>query len=103
MKAGNFVNGESDCSTHDKGVSGSRTDVGKLDIELLPVVLDPSTCDETGVDTVEANNVGGGEDTVEDEANHSSDAVFSENIKGIIDLDPEFDCGIVSVVTVPIK
>jgi len=72
-------------------VRDASNDVSELDVELLPVVFDPTTGVEASVDTVEADDVAGSEDAVGEETDHSSDAVLSEHVKGIVDLDPELD------------
>jgi hypothetical protein len=46
---------------------------------------------KTSVDSVKSNDVVGTEDAVEEKSNHSSDAVLSEHIEGIVNLDPELD------------
>jgi hypothetical protein len=90
VEARDLVDDESDDGADDEGVGGAGDNVGNLDVHLLPVVHDPATFNR--VDTVETDDVGCGKDTVEDETDHSGDTVLSEHIKGIIDLDPEFDC-----------
>lgn len=90
MEARDLVDDESDESADNEGVRSAGDDVGNLDVHLLPVVHDPATVNR--VDAVETDNVGGGKDAVEDETDHSGNAVLSEHIEGIIDLDPELDC-----------
>lgn len=76
----------------DECVCGAGDDVGNLDVELLPVVVEPPTVDDTGVDTIETDYVVGGEEGVEDETDHTSDTVLSEDIEGIVNANPELDC-----------
>ena len=47
---------------------------------------------QTVVDAVQADDVVCAEETVDEEAPHSGDAVLSEDIEGVIDTDPELDC-----------
>lgn len=89
VQTGNLVDGEGDERADDERVCSAGDDVGKLLVQLLPVVLDPATLDR--VDAVETDNILGGENTVEEETDHSSDAVLSEHIEGIINFDPELD------------
>lgn len=97
LESWNFIDGEGDDGADNEGVSGSGDDVSNLHVHLLPVLCDPATGEEASVDTVEANDVGGTEETVEDETDNSSDTVLSEHIHSIIDLDPELDCEGISV------
>lgn len=89
VQAGDLVDGEGDEGADDERVGGTGDDVGDLDVELLPVVHDPAAIGR--VHTVETDDVGSGENAVEEETDHSGDAVLSEHIEGIIDLDPELD------------
>ena len=92
LQAWNLVDGEGEQSGHDECVRGAGNDVGNLHVHLLPVVIGPATGEETGVDAVETDDAGGGEEAVEEETNHTSDAVLSEHVEGIVDADPELDC-----------
>lgn len=96
VETGDLVDGESDDGADYEGVGGAGDDVCELNVQLLPVVHDPSTCD--GVYTVKADDVGRSEDAVEEETDHSCDTVLGEHIEGIIDLNPELDCETVSTV-----
>ena len=84
-------NGEREEGANDKCVGRRGNHIGELDVELLVVVLDPATRVEASVDTIKANDVAGTKDTVKEKTDHSSNTVLSEHIKGIVDLDPEFD------------
>jgi hypothetical protein len=92
VKNGNEVDGlGNDCADY-KSPGGSGDDVGKLDVELLPVVVQPTTVDETiTVENIKADNLRGAEKGVEQENNHTSDAVLSEHIHCVVNLDPVLD------------
>lgn len=91
LEAWNLIDDESEDGGDDEGVSGGSADVAELDIELLPIVLDPTTSVETSVHTIETNNVACTEYTIGEEAKHAGDPVLGEHIERIINLDPEFD------------
>lgn len=92
MQAGDLVDDEGEKSGHEESPSGGRGNVCDLLGELDPFVLDPAAGVETSVDAIEADNVGRSENAVEEKADHTSDAVLSENIHSVVDADPEFDC-----------
>lgn len=94
MQTRDEVDAISEDSGHDKGVAGCGDDVGDLDVELLPVVFDPAGGAVVDVDAVEADDVGGAEEGVEDEADHAGDAVLGEDVHAVVDADPVLDCGL---------
>jgi hypothetical protein len=96
LEAGDLVDGEGEDGADDEGVGGYGDDVGDLLVDGGGGAGDGAACD-TVVDTVETDNVVGAEDAVEEESDHSSDTVLSEHIEGIVNLDPELDCRIVSI------
>lgn len=55
---------------------------------MFVVVIEPATVDDAGVDTIEADDIIGGEEGVEDETDHAGDAVFSEHVHTIINYIP---------------
>lgn len=95
VQAGNLVDDEGEDGAYDEGVCGAGDDVGNLLVDGLRRAGDGATS-QAVVDTVEADDVVCTEDAVDEESPHSSDAVLSENIKGIVDADPELDCEVVS-------
>jgi hypothetical protein len=92
VESGDLVDDPGDGGTDDERVGGDGGDVGDLHVELLPVVLDPSTRN-TVVDTIETDNVRGSKDAVEEETDHTSNTVLSEHIHSIINTNPELDFG----------
>ena len=96
LEAGDLVDDEGDERRHDEGVRAACEGVGHLDVELLVVVVEPAACDEAGVDAVEADDVVGGEEGVEQEADDAGDGVLCQHVHAVVDLDPELDCGRVS-------
>lgn len=89
MQARDVVDDQSNDGRHNEGVAGTSEDIGDLDVELLVIVIQPATINH--VDSVEADDVVGGEEGVEEETDHACDAVLSEDIHAVIDTDPEFD------------
>jgi hypothetical protein len=94
LETGDEVDAVGKDGSHNKGVSSNGDDVGNLDVQLLPLVVEPSSS-HSGVDTVHADDEIGGEETVEDETDHASDSVLSEHIHGIVDADQILDLGAV--------
>jgi hypothetical protein len=97
VKTGDLVDDESENGADDESIGGHSNDVCNLHVQLLPVVLDPATWEETSVDTIETNDIASSEKTVEEETDHASDTVLSEHIEGIINFDPELDYFIVRI------
>lgn len=91
LEAGNLVDDEGEESADDERVRGNGDDVGNLLVDGSGRAGNGTTLDSV-VHAVEADDVVGTEDAVEEESNHSSDAVLSEHIEGIVNLDPELDC-----------
>ena len=94
FQAGHEVDGVGEDGGHEEGVGAAGEDVGDLDVELAVVVDEPAAGHDAGVDAVEADDGGGCEEGVEDEADDAGDAVFGEDVHGVVDLDPEFDWGV---------
>lgn len=92
MQSWNHVDAEGEDGGHNEGIGAAGYDVGDLNVELLVVVVEPATSDNSGVDTVEADDVVGAEKGVENETNNTSNTVLSEHIHAIVDADPELDC-----------
>jgi hypothetical protein len=64
-----------------EGIGGTGNDVGELDVELFVVVVEPA-----------ADYVIGGEEAVEEEADHPCDSVLGEVVHRVVYAEPEFDC-----------
>jgi len=79
-----------DCR-YDKCPSTSSDDVSELNVELLPVVLDPTSVVKTSVDTVETDDVGSTKDGVEEKTDDTGHAVLSEHIHSVVNADPVLD------------
>lgn len=62
---GHLVDRGRERSGHDEGVADGGADVGELDVELLPVVVEPPAGD-LGVDAVERDHLLAREDAVEE-------------------------------------
>ncbi len=92
VETGDVVDAVGDQGGHDEGVGGAGDNVGDLDVQLLPVLVEPAADDDAGVDAVEADDVRCAKQGVEDEADHTGDAVLGENVHGVIDADPVLDC-----------
>lgn len=97
VQARDLVDDEGNCRAHAERPGGRCGDVGDLHVQLLPVVLDPAAVDGAGVYAIQADDVGCGEDAVEEEADHAGDSVLGKHIHGVVNLDPELDCLVVSL------
>src|SRR4051812_49260206 len=93
VQAGHHVDGLGDEGRHDKRVGGAGDQVGNLDVQLLPVLVEPATRDDAGADAVEADDVVGGEEGVEDQADHAADAVLSKHVERVVNADQELNLG----------
>jgi len=96
MHTGDLVDNERENGADDEGVCGASDDVGDLLVDGRRGTGD-GTSGKTVVDAVEADDVVRAEDTVEEETDHSSDTVLSEDIEGIINADPELDCELLEI------
>jgi hypothetical protein len=96
LEAGDLVDDESEDSADSERVGGYGDDVRNLLVDGRWGSSNGTTFNAV-VDTVKSDDVVGSEDAVEEESNHSSDAVLSEHIKGIVDLDPELNCRMISI------
>ncbi len=85
------VDDQSKNRRHDESVAGARNNVGDLDVELLVVVIQPASGDETRAHPIQANNPVGGKQGVKEQPDDSCNPVLSEDVNGIIDSDPELD------------
>ena len=92
LEAGDGIDGVADQAGDNEGVGGGGEDVGDLDTELLPVLVDPAA-GHAVVDSVKPDDVVGAEQPVEDETDHARDTVLSEHIHGIVDVDQVLDLG----------
>ena len=92
VEAGDHVDGLSDEGGDNKGVGAAGNSEGDLNVQLLPVVVDPASL-ELHVDTVETNDVIGTEEGVENETDDTTDSMLSEHIESVVNLDHELDLG----------
>lgn len=90
LETWDLVDGEREQCADGERVGGDSDDVGDLLVDSRGLASD-GTSGKSVVDTVKTDNVIGTEDAVEEETPHSSDAVLSEHIEGIVDLDPKLD------------
>ena len=90
MESGELVDGEADDGGDDESVCGDSENVGKLDVELLPALVDPAARHAV-VHAIEADDVVGAEQAVEEEANHAGDAVLGEYVHCVVDVDEVLD------------
>src|ERR1700722_258430 len=85
LEARHKIDESGDKGSHDKCVSSSCTDVGRLNIEPL---------DETAVGTcaysIQCNYSSVGKEGIKQEANYSADAVCRKYINSIVNLQKEF-------------
>lgn len=91
VQAGDLVDDEGEDGGDDEGVHGAGDDVGDLLVDGFGGAGDGAS-GQAIVDTVEADNIVCAQDTVKEKSPHSSDAVLSEDIEGIVNADPELDC-----------
>ena len=91
VQAGNVVDRVGDDGGHDEGVTGRGDDIGDLDVHLTEVAVHPAAVDDAGVDAVEADDVVGAEERVEEETEHAGDGVFGEDVEGVVNSEEEFD------------
>lgn len=66
------VDDEGEDGGYDKGVCCAGYDVRHLDVQLLVVVIDPPSVNDARVDAVQADDIIGSKEGVEDEADDSS-------------------------------
>lgn len=64
MESGDKVDEISNDSGHDECIAGRSNDIGKLDVQLLVSMVNPTTFDDTGVDAIETDDVRSAEDSV---------------------------------------
>jgi hypothetical protein len=91
VHTGDLVDDEREDSADGEGVCGAGNDVGDLLVDSRRSTGD-GTSGETVIDAVEADDVVRAENAVEEETDHSSDTVLSEDIEGIVNADPELNC-----------
>jgi hypothetical protein len=73
----------------DERIRARGDNVRDLLVHLFPVAVEPPAGNGSG-DAVEGDDVRGGEEAVEDEADNATEGVLSEQIEGIIDAQIEF-------------
>ena len=78
-------------SGHDERIGSRSNKVGKLNVQLLPSVVDPATLNNTGVDAVKTNDISSTEEGVRQKTEHAGDAMLSEDIQRVIDTNPVLD------------
>ena len=86
MESGSLVDGEADDGSHDKSVPGDSANVGDLDVELLPVLVDEAARHAV-VHTIEADDVVSTEQAVEEETDHAGNAMLSEYVHCVVNVD----------------
>jgi hypothetical protein len=91
VQTGDIVDEVGEQEGDHEGIRDAGDNVGDLDVQLLVVVVEPAAGDDAGVDAVEANDVVGGEEGVEDEPDDAGDAVLGEHIHAVVNADPELD------------
>jgi len=87
----NLVDDECEDRRHSKCIGRDGNDVCELDVQLFPVMRNPAALVEASVYTIETNDVASTEDAICKKTDHTSDAVFSEDVESIVDTDPEFN------------
>jgi len=92
MQAGDLVDDEGDEGGYAERPGKAGNNIGELNVELLPVVLDPADRWESGVDTVKRVDVGRAEYGVRKESENTSHAVLGEDIHRVVNTDPVFYC-----------
>lgn len=93
MEAGDIVYAKGNDVGDTESPAGGGKDVSDLNIQLAPLVVDPATKNDASVHAVEADDVGCAEKGVGEEAEHAGDGVLGEDVHGVVDTDPVFDCG----------
>lgn len=91
MQAWNIVDDESEDCGHGERISRDGDNVCELNVQLFPVVRNPTALVETGVNTIEADDVASAEDAVRKETNHTGNSMFGEDVECIVDTDPKFN------------
>lgn len=91
LQAGNQVNDLGNGGRHGKSIGGRGKDDSDLPADNCVVAVKETTFG-TRVDTIKADDLLGGEESVEDEANHATDTVFGEDIERVVNMNEEFDC-----------
>ncbi len=92
LQAGNHVDGLGDDGRHNKGVGAAGHNVSDLDVEKLVVLVEEAAGDAS-VDTIQADDVIGSEEGVEDQTDNAADSVFSEHIEGVVNANEELELG----------
>jgi len=92
LESGDLIDDEADEGGDDKSVRGAGNDVGELDVELLPLLVDEAA-HVIRVHAVEADDVVGAEQGIEDEADHAGDAMLSEYVHCVVDADQVLHLG----------
>jgi hypothetical protein len=98
VQAGDLVDDEGEDGRDGERIGGNGDNVCDLLVDCLGAT-GQGACGQTVVDAVEADDVVGAEKAVEEESPHAGDTVLSEDIEGIVDLDPELDCWLLVWVT----
>ncbi len=95
LEAGDLVDAEGEQGGDAKGPGGDGDDVRDLLVDDLEVARDEAARVEADVDAVEADDVAGAEEGVEEEAEDAREAVLRQHVHGVVDLDPELDCAVI--------
>lgn len=91
LEPGHHVDELGDDGGHDERVGGAGDDGSDLPAEEDVVAVEEAA-DGARVDAVEADDLAGREEGVEDEADDTADAVLGEDVEGVVDVDEELDC-----------
>ncbi len=97
MQPGDVVDGQREEIGDQKRPPGGGEDEGNLDVELLESPVNPPANEvavvirEPGVDAVQPDNVIRGEDRVEQQTHNPGDAVFRQNVHGVVNSEQKFD------------
>src|SRR5579862_3378352 len=70
LKTRDIVDDEGKDQAHRKGICGDGNNVGRLDVKLPEVTVQPAAIDDPGVDAVKANYVICAKEAVEEEPEH---------------------------------
>jgi len=92
MQTRNNVDDLGNDGRHDERVRGGGDNIGDLDVQKLPVMVEPAASDAS-VNTIQTDNVIGSEEGVEEQPDDSADAVFSPHVERVIDSNQELNLG----------
>lgn len=91
VETGDVVDDKGKDGGDDKGIGGRGDDVGDLDVHLAPVPLEETSGNDASVDAVEADDVVGTENGIEEQTNHAADGVLSKHVESIVNAEEILD------------